>query len=360
MDFGSENAASGQNLVFFVLPTAPANVVLNSLTYPTGWSGPAGPFTIAPNGARTIIVSKGVSATSGGLTVNVTFNSGTININVNLNVQAPFADFSIQYNTSLHVPGASTGNLEQVNIATFNFGLSVMNILLANTSTAPNDAVVTAITLNPNFQCNIPLGTKISAGGSLEFQFTALNLVTGIFDPTSSLLYTITFQNTNNTTEFLSISGYLTYFAVQLVPAFTITGSGLVFMTEWGTTLKQMDPTNTNCEESSSLSRQYDFDTPGFEKTVLRIYTRLENQGNVTLTLLLTSTNGDNISKTQQIGVDQVYKVPANKLQGFLWDLIANGEIITFTLTRSAGGGKLSMPLFGFLFSERGEIYEGA
>lgn len=367
IDFGVASGGDTQNLDLYLIPTAPGNCSVTSLTLPTGFTTTTTfPQSISPNAHLVIPIAMAGGTTAGGTaTANLTFSdTTTASPTVTLVATAP-SSFDVYFENG--IGEADSINLGLVDFSNLPSGILSATWIIKNHNSSPHSLLVTSVnvynsnwTYSGNLSPGAILGTNITKGITFSTQQFQVGAQDGSGTYGDCRLFDITFEDLSSTSNTFILTGYLLYYGTALTSIYTLTGSQYNFLTEWGTTLKRMDASNLNCEEASAFSRQFDFDLPGFQKGIYRVYTRIENSGNVTLTCALTSDNGDNVSKQQVLGVDQPFKVSSNALQGFLWDIISNGEIHNFTLTRAAGSGVLSLTLYGFLFSPRGEVYEGS
>jgi len=361
VDFSKNPATQSQSLNLYIDSSATSNVVVTAAVFtgPFSTSTPL-PLSIAPGNIGTISIDKSATTGAGSLQLTATVN-GVAGLQIPVQLGAPMIAV-VPADTQACYLVTSAIQMGLVNISALSGGTFSQTWTLVNNSASSLTIDVVNIS-NGWATSDMYIGYSVAPGQTGTFNMTCQFPSVGFQDGSGNSINSQVFNligHVGSSSSYLSFTGYLTYKGILFVSANNLTGTEKRLVTYVGTNLNFFDSDTLSCEEPQSITRQFDFELPGFETHIGRFYTRLENVGNVSIQVGLTTSNGDNRSATRNIGTTVPWKVASSKLQGFLWDLEANGELSVLTINIPANSGPLSLTMFGFHFVERGEIYEGS
>lgn len=231
------------------------------------------------------------------------------------------------------------------------------NVTVTNTSSG-NNVQVNTVVLATGTQfalSGLPaLPITLTPGQSFTFQVTFSPLVAGILQDTINVTSTAAMQPST------ALSGQ----GVLLTPYASISNTQRACLvccgSDGGPAIFQFSPSVLTCESQASLGKAHDFNNPGMEKTLKRLFFRYENLGVAKLTGSVSTTRSapsSDISNSPQIGTAGADGL----LYDGYFDFEISGDVVTFTLvspTPANGGGPISLTQLIFDVFDRGEYIE--
>lgn len=176
LNFGTVNVGTSSNLGFSIENTHFTPVTINSISYPTGFSGPSGPYTISPGNNQSVTVTFSPLAETnylGDITLNSSGADGPSSISVS----------GVGQTTKIidvKVDGSSITNLSFGNIFEFEGTYLTVQVTNSGSGTLNISGVTISGSSSQNF--NSSLNTTISSGASV-------NMSVAFYDADSGLGY---------------------------------------------------------------------------------------------------------------------------------------------------------------------------
>jgi hypothetical protein len=320
-------------------------------------SSPAAGTVIAPGGFSHFVISFTPSSPVG------TENTATLQINSNsvsgptlINITGITAQSTDVFAQLTAVTGGVT-TPAVISLGNLPAGVPAgpITITVKNPTSAAINVSFTPLTASGYSVSNI-LGTNpIPPGGTLTFDIhlTPAADMPNQDDPNAVVV------NIPSQTYITNVE--VTYSTLPITPVFTIGGTDfemlLGFFSNAGApSLLQADPSDLDCEEDASFTRQYDFKAPDAEKQLQRLLLRYERFGPATVTVTYASVSPENqASITQTRTFDTATD---GLLRNILYDGSIAGEVIQLTFTCLADDGPVSVVLFAPYVEPRGEFVE--
>lgn len=351
LNFGNVNVGSSSTLNVTFYNTGDRTLRINSITFgdPQLTTSALTPFNIAVNGSSVVAVTytpSGASALNSSMTISS--NSPTTPDIVTCTGQGLAAGTQAAAVT----PNPYDFRQQKVGTASATVQFTITNTGTVNTT-------INSITPTAEFAVTgiaPALPATIAPGATVTFNVSVTPTLTGFQTVANGLSIAGTFTGTPLLVP-LSYTGFL------IQPAFIVNGTAidcmLAFVDSNSTvTVCKADPTNFNPEEPSSLSRQYDFGFPGFEKNVERVLVRVEDQGNASFTVRLDSVR-NGVPLTPVTDNKSLVSASIGRLRDMLFDVVMTADIINITISRTSLEGPVSIVAIIPFVEPRGEVIEG-
>lgn len=331
---------------------------------------PATNINITPTDARFVATPSGnISIPNGtSLTVHFVFNASAVLGSANatyINFQGstpPTSIYTLVANTV--APGVPVWNVTPgaINFGSLRVGTSsgFVNVTVTNTGAA--SLTLNSISLGSLIDfalTGVPsLPTTLTTGGFFIFQVKAISLFRGINDYSPG----ITLTPSVGPSQFVE----LIYTGFSITPAFVLTGAtqGVLFGLSgtWDGVFQSAIAqalVNTPCEAVATWMKQVDFDNPGANTYMNKIFMRTEPSGNLGITLADTSMISGITSTTTKFSLVDQASDGNGLLKWLQFDMEQNGESHMFVFTIAVRGGILIMDLWIPTYEIRGPVYEG-
>lgn len=118
-------------------------------------------------------------------------------------------------------------------------------------------------------------------------------------------------------------------------------------------TVKTTDGTDLNCEEDAYWIKNTIFDADLREKSIMRLWSKVEDMGEATMSLQVTTPRmvADPVAVTFGLLNDE-------RVLNVAWNVIVSGEWLELKMSRAADSGKISMINYTSKIEPRGELVE--
>lgn len=355
VEFGNVAVGSTSDVELTLINTGDANVVfsLSGLAAPFSVIGGSGNLNPGQSTTRTVrFAPTGAGAASDTLNIN---HSG---INTPINVPCSGTGVAVGTGELSFSPSSLDFGDKKIGDAS-----AEMLVTVTNTGTVAVDITGLAHTVPFAAGATQPaLPYNLAPAATVQFGVIVTPAVEGLVITANGVVITSTATGSPQDYE-CRVNGVLIVTAFvasgELSPLFAFANAMSVPV------IKEMDPSDLDCEEIASFERIHDFQLPDSEKTLLRVGLRYEDKGPAELTLTGT------VKRVQdQAGVlTQVPQTESDTVrlgtaaaddwpQVAMADLTIRGELIQIKASRAANGGPISLIDYNPKLEPMGESVE--
>jgi hypothetical protein len=133
------------------------------------------------------------------------------------------------------------------------------------------------------------------------------------------------------------------------------TKSTFFFSSDEGVILtKYADADDLDCEEEAWLERLSVYELEGYEKAILRVWLKIEDKGESTMTITPSSPHGTNTPTNLTFGDEGVI----DDILNIAYDICISGEMVKLKFSRAASSGAISILSYIPKIEQRGEVKE--